>query len=47
MISFAIDSMGAADDTCVGDGFVREGSRAMGLSISEMYGRGAHILNEE
>ena len=36
MISFAIDSMGAADDACVGDDLVGEGGRAMRSSISEM-----------
>jgi len=38
MISFAIDSMGAADEACVGDGLVGEGGRAMRSSISEMDG---------
>ena len=36
VISFAIDSMGAADDACVGDDLVGEGGRAMRSSISEM-----------
>ena len=38
IISFAIDSMGAAGDGCVGDGLVGEGGTAMRLSISEMDG---------
>ena len=38
IISFAIDSMGAADDACVGDGLVGEGGRAVRSSISEMDG---------
>ena len=38
IISFAMDSMGAADDACVGDELVGEGGRAMRLSISGMDG---------
>ena len=38
IISFAIDSMGAAGDACVGDALVGEGGRAMKLSISGMDG---------
>ena len=40
IISFAMDSMGAADDACVGDGLVGEEGRAMRSSISEMDGAG-------
>ncbi len=47
MISFAIDSMGAADDGCVGDGLVGEGGRTMRSSVSEMDSHGAHIQDEE
>jgi hypothetical protein len=36
MISFAIDSMGAVDDACAGDGLAGEGGRAIGSSISEV-----------
>ena len=35
MISFAMDSMGAADGTCVGVGLVGEGSSAASLRVSE------------
>lgn len=35
MIGFAIDSMGAVDDACVGDGVVGESGRAMGSIFSE------------
>jgi hypothetical protein len=37
-----IDSVGATDDACVGDGLVGEVGRAMRSSISEMDERGAH-----
>jgi len=47
MLSFAIGSVIAVDGACVGDGLVGEGGRTMRSSISEMYGRGAHRLNEE
>jgi len=42
MSSFAIDSMGAADEARVGDGLVGEGGTAMRSSISEIDGRGAN-----
>jgi hypothetical protein len=42
MINFAIDSIGAAGDACVGDGVVGEGGWAMRSNISEMDGRKAH-----
>src|SRR5882757_7908914 len=47
IISFAIDSMGAADDAGVGDVPVGEGGRAMRSSISEMDSHGAHSQDEE
>jgi len=40
MISFTIDSMGAANKACVGDGLVGEGGRATRSSLRD--GRG-HI----
>jgi hypothetical protein len=35
IISFAIDSVGAADNACVGDGVVGEASRATGSSVGK------------
>ena len=34
MIGFAIDSVGAADDVCMGDGVIGEGDRAMRGRVS-------------
>ena len=34
MISFAVDSVGTADDACMGDGVVGEGDRAMRGRVS-------------
>jgi len=39
MVSFASDSMRAADGARVGDGRLGEGGRAMGSSIGEIDGR--------
>ena len=47
IISFAIDSMGAADDAGVGDGLVGEGGKAMRSSVNEMDSHGAHSQDEE
>jgi hypothetical protein len=47
MINFVIISVGAVDDACADDGLVGEGGRAMGLSISDIYGRQAHRLDEK
>jgi hypothetical protein len=42
MISFAIDSTGAADGAYVCDGLVGVDGRTMRSSISQMDGRGVH-----